>query len=117
MDISENVNHLQGDAEANASASKGSFKSVVMRAYPMFGQPYDVDVSAGEGGHGGADPIMLEQLFSPNPPVDPFQRAASHIDGAASILVGISGNIAMKTGQMVNVDDLFKLPERHPTTA
>ena len=59
---------------------------------------------------------MLEQIFSPNPPPDPFQRAASHIDGAASILVGISGNIAMKTGQMVNVDDLFKLPERHLIT-
>ena len=58
---------------------------------------------------------MLEQLFSPNPPPDPYHRAASHIDGAASILVGISGNIAMKTGQLVNVDDLFKLPEKQPT--
>lgn len=34
------------------------------------------------------------------------------IDGAAAILVGISSNIAMQTGQMVTVSDLFPLPER-----
>lgn len=117
MDVTENVTHLTGDAQAKASASKGTFKSVVMRAYPMFGEPYEVNVPVGVGGHGGADPVMLEQLFSPNPPDDPYNRAASHIDGAASILVGICGNIAMQTGQMVNVDELFKLPERRPVTA
>lgn len=41
-----------------------------------------------------------------------FHRAASHLDGAASILVGICGNIAMRTGQMITVDDWFALPER-----
>jgi len=114
MDITENINHLHGDGKANAS--KGAFKQAVMRVYPMFGEAYTVDVPTGDGGHGGADPFMLEQIFSPTPPADPFNRAASHIDGAASILVGISGNIAMQTGKMVTVDDLFQLPERTPTT-
>ena len=112
LDVVENINHLQSDREASTSASKGSFKSVCIRVYPMFGTPYDVDVPAGEGGHGGADPILLEQLFSPNPPPDPFHRAASHIDGAASILVGIAANEAMQTGRMVVIDDLFVLPEK-----
>ncbi len=115
LDVRENVTHLLNDENAKASASKGAFKEATILAYPMFGQPYEVEIPASAGGHGGADPVMLEQLFSPNPPPDPYHRAASHIDGAASILVGISGNIAMKTGQLVNVDDLFKLPERHPT--
>jgi hypothetical protein len=53
---------------------------------------------------------MLEQIFSPTPPVDPFNRAASHLDGAASILLGIAANTSMATGQPVNVDDLLKLP-------
>lgn len=110
MDIRENINHLLGDGAAKAS--KGPFKSASMRVYEMFGKSYDVDVPVGDGGHGGADPVMLEQIFSPNPPDDPFHRAASHIDGAASILVGISSNLSMKTGQMVNIEDLFKLPER-----
>lgn len=112
MDIMENVNHLQGDKEAKLTASKGSFRSARLRAYPMFGQAYDVEVPLGEGGHGGADPILLEQLFSPNPPADPFHRAASHIDGAASILVGIAANESMRTGKLVNIDDLFVLPEK-----
>jgi predicted dehydrogenase len=110
MDITENINHLQGDGAAKAS--KGAFKEAVMRAYPMFGSAYEVEVPMGDGGHGGADPVMLEQIFSPNPPYDRFQRAASHIDGAASILTGISANISMQTGQLVNVPDLFELPQK-----
>jgi hypothetical protein len=115
MEIVENINHLQGDGAAKAS--KGAFKTATMRVYPMFGESYDVEVPMGDGGHGGADPVMLEQIFSPNPPHDPFARAASHIDGAASILVGISGNIAMKTGQLVNIPDLFELPQRRTNAA
>jgi hypothetical protein len=79
----------------------------------MFGTPYEVTIPEAEGDHGGADPVMLEQIFSPAPPHDPFNRAASHIDGAASILVGISANESMRTRQLVNVADLFTLPERH----
>ncbi|GAB4581088.1 MAG: Gfo/Idh/MocA family oxidoreductase [Anaerolineales bacterium] len=107
MDIEESITHLLGDGEV--TSSKGPFKHARMRVYPMFGQPYEVDVPAGDGGHGGADPVMLEQIFSPNPPADPYHRAASHIDGAASVLVGIAANQAMASGQMVCIEDLFPL--------
>jgi predicted dehydrogenase len=109
LEVAETITHLLGDGKANG-ASKGAFKSAHLRAYPMFGQPYDVPIPEGEGGHGGADPVMLEQLFSPNPPPDPFNRAASHIDGAASILMGIAANESIKSGGMIIVDDLFTLP-------
>ncbi len=92
------------------ASSKGAFKQARLRVFPMFGQGYEVDVPVGDGGHGGADPVMLEQIFSPTPPPDPYQRAASHVDGAASVLVGIAANQAMQTGQMVCIDDLFPLP-------
>ena len=107
MDIEESVTHLLGDGQA--AASKGPFKATRMRAFPMFGEPYEIEVPTGDGGHGGADPVMLEQIFSPNPPPDPYQRAASHIDGAASILVGIAGNLSMETKQAVKINDLFPL--------
>jgi hypothetical protein len=81
-----------------------------LRVYPMFGRPYTVEIPEAIGGHGGGDAVMLEQIFSPTPPVDPFNRAASHLDGAASILLGIAANTSMATGQPVNVDDLLKLP-------
>jgi predicted dehydrogenase len=107
MDIEETVSHLIGDGQP--SASKGPFKQARMRVFPMFGEPRELEVAVGDGGHGGADPVMLEQIFSPQPPPDPYHRAASHIDGAASVLVGIAANQAMQTGQMVCIADLFPL--------
>ncbi len=115
LDVVESINHLLGDGQA-ANASKGSFKETSLRVFPMFGASYDVEIPAAEGGHGGADPVMLEQLFSPNPPPDPYNRAASHVDGAASILVGISANRSMETGALVNVSDLFPLPDKSSVT-
>jgi predicted dehydrogenase len=107
MDIEESITHLLGDGQV--AASKGPFKQARMRVFPMFQPGYEIKVPSGKGGHGGADPVMLEQIFSPAPPFDPYQRAASHIDGAASVLVGIAANQAMQTGQMVSIDDLFPL--------
>ena len=77
--------------------------------FPMHGAPYSVDVPEGVGGHGGGDRVMLEQIFHPDPPVDPFARAASHIDGAASILLGIAANHSIATGQPIEVDELLNL--------
>ncbi len=110
LDVMENVSHLNSDAKS-ADASTGAFKNVQLRVFPMFGTPHEVPIDASEGGHGGADPVMLEQIFSPNPPPDPYHRAASHIDGAASILVGIAANESMKTGKLTQIDDLFVLPK------
>ncbi|MBN2304661.1 MAG: Gfo/Idh/MocA family oxidoreductase [Anaerolineae bacterium] len=101
---------------ADLAASKGAFKRTQLRVSPMFGQSYDVPIPLGEGGHGGADPVLLEQLFAPTPPADPYNRAASHIDGAASILTGIAANRAIETRQIVRLDDLFVLPDRVATT-
>ncbi len=61
---------------------------------------------ANAGGHGGADTIMLRDLFAPDQMNDPLGRAAGHIDGALSILTGIAANQSMKTGQAVAVKSL-----------
>jgi predicted dehydrogenase len=111
MDIVENVTHLMED-QARATASKGAFKAARVTVCPMFGAPYEVDVPPGEGGHGGADPVMLAQLFSPAPPPDPYGRAASHVDGAASLLMGFAANESMRTSTLVRTGDLFPLPGR-----
>jgi predicted dehydrogenase len=110
MDIEENVTHLMGDAQAaTTQASKGAFKQTRMRVIPQFQPAYEVDVPVGYGGHGGADRVMLEQIFSPTASPDPFHRAATHLDGAASVLTGIAANESIATGRLIHVDDLFPL--------
>lgn len=61
---------------------------------------------ANAGGHGGADTIMLRDLFAPDQMNDPLGRAAGHTDGALSILTGIAANQSIKTGQAVAVKSL-----------
>lgn len=76
---------------------------------PMWEDAYEVQLENKAGGHGGADPILLEDLFG-TPPEDPFHRSASHLDGAMSILTGIAGNVSMRTGQAVQIENLLKFP-------
>ena len=108
MDVMENVPVVQEGKETPVSALKEPYRHI--RIYPLFGTPYDVEIEQVEGGHGGADSTMLEDLFSPHPASDSLLRAASHIDGAASILVGIAANESMPTNTMISIQDLFLLP-------
>ncbi len=103
---------IRGQSDEDLAAEQNQAKKgKSLRIFPLFKPDYEVQVPEGTGGHGGGDRIMLEQIFSDNPPADPFNRAASHIDGAASILMGISANQSIATGMPVNCDDLIK----HPT--
>jgi hypothetical protein len=71
----------------------------------MFQGAVETDIPAGKGSHGG-DSYMLEQLFDPEAPPDPWGRAASHLDGAAAVLLGAAANRSMATGQVVTIDAL-----------
>lgn len=84
---------------------EGALKAKIITVYPMFEAPYEVEIEEASGGHGGGDPILLRDIFD-KPADDRFGRAASHVDGAMSILTGIAGNIALRTGQPVQVDRL-----------
>lgn len=97
--------YVSGGAQVSAEGAAES-KDVVV--FPMFEEPYKVTVEEAEGGHGGGDPVLLRDLFG-EPQDDPFKRAASHIDGALSIAVGIAANESMRTGQAVQVKDLFNI--------
>ena len=89
--------------------SKGAFKQTAIRLVPMLGEAYEVEAPVAEGGHGGADPLMLEDLFLPSPSPDPLGRAASYRDGAASILLGNAANLSIEAGELVDVGALFEL--------
>ena len=89
-------------------ALEGALEGKHIVVHPMFGAPYEVDVVEGEGGHGGGDPVLLNDLFG-TPEADIYNRAADHRDGARSILTGIAANQAIRTGLPVRIKDL--LPE------
>lgn len=96
----------QSDEEMAAEQASPAARQE-LRVFPMFGRPYPVAVAKAHGGHGGGDRALLEDMFAPDPPADPFHRAASHLDGAASMLVGISANKSIATGLPVQCDDLL----------
>jgi predicted dehydrogenase len=76
--------------------------------FPHFGKAYAVPVREGEGGHGGGDKLLLADLLAPAPPPDPLGRAADHVAGAWSVLVGIAANRAIETGETVSVAGLVR---------
>lgn len=77
-----------------------------IRVYPLRAPAYEVPLSEAEGGHGGADPLMLEDLFREAPAADPLHRAADHRAGAWSILTGIAANQSIREGRPIRLRDL-----------
>lgn len=88
-------------------SQEGAIEGMKLTVFPMFAEPYSVGIEEGIGGHGGGDRVMLNDIFG-IPEEDRFKRAASHIDGAKSILTGIAGNISLRTGLPVCVKDLVQ---------
>lgn len=92
---------------AGKQSDEGAAMQQSIQVYPMFDEPYTVELEETEGGHGGGDPILLRDIFD-RPVQDRFHRAASHVDGATSILTGIAGNLSLRTGLPVHVNDLVQ---------
>lgn len=103
VDVGERMYVNAGGDKAN----EGALKSKSITVYPMWGVPYEVEIEEAEGGHGGGDPVLLNDIFGV-PEEDPLHRAASHVDGAMSILTGIAANKSIATGMPVNIKDLVE---------
>jgi predicted dehydrogenase len=89
-------------------ALEGALEGKHIVVHPMFDAPYEVQVQESAGGHGGGDPVLLNDLFG-TPNEDIYNRAADHRDGARSIMTGIAANQAIRTGLPVKIDDLIKI--------
>ena len=91
------------------SKNEGVVNGKKITVYPMFGDAYNVEIEEGVGGHGGGDTVLLNDIFG-TPVYDPFHRAASHVDGAMSILTGVAANKSIASGMPVDVLTLVDLP-------
>ncbi len=74
----------------------------------LWGKPQEISWKKNDGGHGGGDKRLLDDIFL-GAGDDPLKTAAGHLDGAKSILVGIAANKSFATGTLIKIDDLFKL--------
>ncbi len=92
-----------------ASAKEGVVNGKKITVYPLFGDAYEAEIEEGVGGHGGGDSVLLNDIFG-TPAEDPYKRAASHIDGAMSILTGICANKSIASGMPINVMEQVYLP-------
>ena len=92
----------------NSQIGDGLTESQRITVFPHWQKPYHIDRVQAEGGHGGGDILLLEELFGTEKKKDPFGRAANFLDGAQSILTGIAANQSFATGQPVRTADLVR---------
>ena len=102
------VTRVPAGREEQADAAARQVRRLTI--LPMFGIPYQVPIEADEGGHGGADPAIMNDLFSPDPRPDPLGCRSDARDAAASVLLGISANESIALGKPIRCDELFALP-------
>jgi predicted dehydrogenase len=86
---------------------QGGVEKTQIVVYPLFEDPYVVDVVKGEGSHGGGDPLLLREVLL-GEKQEGVDRAAFIRDGGNAVLVGVGANHSMKSGLPVMVQDLVK---------
>lgn len=103
--------NLATNVKGGAAAAVHEPTSLILR--PHWQPPQEIELpQANAGGHGGADALMLADIFAPTGVPDPLGRAAGVRDGAYSILTGIAANQSLATGLPVAVAPL--VPELAP---
>jgi predicted dehydrogenase len=95
--INDGSDTAQGEIERGETYTK---------VIPIRGRARDVEMWTGEGGHGGGDVLLLDDLFLPEKQPDKYERAADQRSGAYSILTGVAANRSMATGDAIQVADL-----------
>ncbi|MDO8684819.1 MAG: Gfo/Idh/MocA family oxidoreductase [Armatimonadota bacterium] len=97
--------YISGDGTVpGALQSEGTW----VKIYPHFAPAYEVEVWEGEGGHGGGDARLLDDVFNPNPTPSKYKHAADQRSGAYSILTGVAANRSMESGKVIRIDDLVQ---------
>lgn len=76
--------------------------------FPLFGGAREtIEVLQTEGGHGGGDPLILDDLFYGPDPRRPYQILAGARQGALAVAVGEAVWRSCRSGKPVCIDDLF----------
>lgn len=77
--------------------------------FPLFGSKETIHVVHKEGGHGGGDPVLLEDLYLGEDPKRPYNILSGSIDGAYSIATGEAVWKSVKENRPIQIDELLKV--------
>ncbi|MDZ7265125.1 MAG: gfo/Idh/MocA family oxidoreductase, partial [candidate division KSB1 bacterium] len=102
--IEESIYISGTDAVQGGLKAGGTFTRVI----PLRGAAQDFEPWSGEGGHGGGDKVLLDDLFLPQKPSDKYLRAADQRSGAYAMLVGAAANRCFQSGQAIQVSELVQ---------
>jgi predicted dehydrogenase len=102
--IEESV-YIAGDGTVQGGIKAGGESTVI---FPLRGAAKKVDVWTGEGGHGGGDELMLDDIFNSIKREDKYQRCADERAGAYSLLTGVAANLSMVEKKEIRIQDLVK---------
>ena len=97
---------VTGTGAIGGGANEFSCKLILQK---HFSNPEEIAIPLLPGGHGGADPLLQEQLFSNTPPPDSLSRSAGHEQGAASLLIGAAANLSMQKNAAIPIESLLPL--------
>lgn len=103
-EIQETI-YVSGTDTEQGGLKEGGTKTKVI---PLRGPAKEYEPWSGEGGHGGGDKILLDDIFLPEKKNDIYKRAADYRSGAYSILTGIAANLSIESGKAVKISDLVK---------
>jgi predicted dehydrogenase len=78
--------------------------------FPLFGSKETIHVVSREGGHGGADPLIQEDLFLGPDPNRGYEILSGSRDGAYSVATGEAVWRSVKENRPIRIDELLKSP-------
>lgn len=81
--------------------------------YPLFGGKETIELVKNPGGHGGGDPILLEDIFLGPDPLRPYEIQAGAEAGAYSIAVGEAVWRSVQEKKPIHIETLLKQQKTH----
>ncbi|NHN32160.1 Gfo/Idh/MocA family protein [Paenibacillus agricola] len=78
--------------------------------FPLFGSKETIHVVHRQGGHGGGDPTLLEDIFLGPDPKRPYTILSGSTDGAYSVGTGEAVWRSVKENRPIRLDDVLALP-------
>ncbi|ULL17120.1 gfo/Idh/MocA family oxidoreductase [Paenibacillus sp. H1-7] len=104
------INGTRGRIETKEVMSKRASYPIpeqTIEYFPLFGGKETIHVVPRSGGHGGGDPLLLEDLFLGADPLRPYEIMAGAEAGAYSVLTGEAIWKSVQTGKPIRINDLL----------